>query len=134
MDKPYITILTPVYNRAALLPRLFESLLCQSFKDFEWIAVDDGSTDNTREVLADLKRRSGDAFHMSCLYKENGGKHMAINMGVARARGDLFFIVDSDDTPQPMLLPLLWRSGERSAAIPTLVVWLVSTWPWTAIR
>ena len=101
MDKPYITILTPVYNRAALLPRLFESLLCQSFKDFEWIAVDDGSTDNTREVLTDLKRRCGDAFHMSCLYKDNGGKHTAVNMGVKLAKGDLTLILDSDDELPP---------------------------------
>ncbi len=95
--RPYITILTPVYNRASLLPRLFNSLLRQTFKDFEWIVVDDGSTDNTRQVLADLKERCSDAFPMTCLYKDNGGKHMAINMGVARARGELFFIADSDD-------------------------------------
>lgn len=101
MDKPYITILTPVYNRATLLPRLFESLLCQTFKDFEWIAVDDGSTDNTREVLSDLKRRCGDAFHMTCLYKDNGGKHTAVNMGVQLAKGDLTLILDSDDELPP---------------------------------
>ena len=94
---PFITILTPAYNRASLLPRLFDSLLRQTFKDFEWIVVDDGSTDNTHEVLASIKERCGDAFPMTCLYKENGGKHMAINMGVTRAQGELFFIVDSDD-------------------------------------
>lgn len=117
-----------------MLPRLFESLLRQTFKDFEWIAVDDGCTDNTHEVLADLKQRCGDAFPMTCLYKDNGGKHMAINMGVARARGELFFIVDSDDTLPPTRLPLWQRSGGLSAATIASPAWQVSTWPWTAMR
>jgi glycosyltransferase involved in cell wall biosynthesis len=117
--RPYITILTPVYNRASLLPRLFDSLLRQTFKDFEWIVVDDGSTDNTRQVLADLKERCGDAFPMTCLYKDNGGKHMAINIGVARARGELFFIADSDDMLPADSLAIVaeeWRlvSGDPS--------------------
>lgn len=97
MKHPFITILTPTYNRASLLPRLFDSLLRQTNKDFEWIVVDDGSTDDTREVVANLKEKCGGAFPMDYVYKANGGKHMAINMGVTRAQGELFFIVDSDD-------------------------------------
>lgn len=97
VNQPYITILTPAYNRASLLPRLFDSLLRQTFKDFEWIVVDDGSTDNTREVLANLKEKCGGAFPMGYVYKANGGKHMAINIGAERARGELLFIADSDD-------------------------------------
>lgn len=94
---PFITILTPAYNRASLLPRLFDSLLRQTFKDFEWIVVDDGSTDDTREVVANLKEKCGGAFPMGYVYKANGGKHMAINIGAERARGELLFIADSDD-------------------------------------
>lgn len=101
MKHPFITILTPTYNRASLLPRLFDSLLRQTYKDFEWIVVDDGSTDNTQEVLAGLKGRCGDAFPMTCLYKENGGKHTAVNMGVQLAKGDLTLILDSDDELPP---------------------------------
>ena len=101
VNQPYITILTPAYNRASLLPRLFDSLLRQTFKDFEWIVVDDGSTDNTREVLASIKERCGDAFPMTCLYKENGGKHTAVNLGVQLAKGDLTLILDSDDELPP---------------------------------
>lgn len=97
VNQPYITILTPAYNRASLLPRLFDSLCRQTFKDFEWIVVDDGSTDNTREVLANLKEKCGGAFPMGYVYKANGGKHMAINIGAERARGELLFIADSDD-------------------------------------
>lgn len=94
---PFITILTPTYNRASLLPRLFDSLLCQTNKEFEWIVVDDGSTDDTREVVANLKEKCGGAFPMGYVYKANGGKHMAINIGAERARGELLFIADSDD-------------------------------------
>lgn len=101
MKHPFITILTPAYNRASLLPRLFDSLLRQTFKDFEWIVVDDGSTDNTHEVLASIKERCGDAFPMTCLYKENGGKHTAVNLGVQLAKGDLTLILDSDDELPP---------------------------------
>lgn len=97
MKHPFITILTPAYNRASLLPRLFDSLLRQTFKDFEWIVVDDGSTDDTREVVANLKEKCGGAFPMGYVYKANGGKHMAINIGAERARGELLFIADSDD-------------------------------------
>lgn len=97
MKHPFITILTPTYNRASLLPRLFDSLLRQTNKDFEWIVVDDGSTDDTREVVANLKEKCGGAFPMDYVYKANGGKHMAINIGAERARGELLFIADSDD-------------------------------------
>lgn len=97
MKHPFITILTPTYNRASLLPRLFDSLLRQTNKDFEWIVVDDGSTDDTREVVANLKEKCGGAFLMGYVYKANGGKHMAINIGAERARGELLFIADSDD-------------------------------------
>lgn len=97
MKHPFITILTPTYNRASLLPRLFDSLLRQTNKDFEWIVVDDGSTDDTREVAANLKEKCGGAFPMGYVYKANGGKHMAINIGAERARGELLFIADSDD-------------------------------------
>lgn len=97
MKHHFITILTPTYNRASLLPRLFDSLLRQTSKDFEWIVVDDGSTDDTREVVANLKEKCGGAFPMGYVYKANGGKHMAINIGAERARGELLFIADSDD-------------------------------------
>ena len=121
MNQPYITILTPAYNRASLLPRLFGSLLRQTNKNFEWIVVDDGSTDDTREVLASLKQRCGDAFPMTCIYKANGGKHMAINIGAERARGELLFIADSDDLLTDDALQVVaeeWQnvSGDESFA------------------
>ena len=89
-----ITIFTPAYNRADLLPRLYQSLCRQTKKDFEWLVVDDGSTDNTEEVC---KAFTGEGFDVRYYRKENGGKQRAINYAVERARGEWFIILDSDD-------------------------------------
>ena len=90
-----ITIFTPTYNRAYLLPRLYESLKKQTLKDLEWLIVDDGSTDGT-SGLVDVWVNEG-LLNIRYYYQENGGKHRAINNGAQFARGEWFFIVDSDD-------------------------------------
>jgi glycosyltransferase involved in cell wall biosynthesis len=90
-----ISIFTPTYNRAYILPVLFESLQQQTLKDFEWIIVDDGSTDDTEKVVQEFSKISN--FLIKYFKKENQGKHIAINYGTSKAKGDLFFIVDSDD-------------------------------------
>lgn len=77
------------------MPRLYESLCRQTYKDFEWIVVDDGSTDNTKAVVDGIIAE--DKINIRYFRQENGGKHRAINQGVKEARGELFFIVDSDD-------------------------------------
>lgn len=90
-----ITVFTPTFNRAYSLPNLYASLCRQTCKDFEWLVVDDGSTDNTTGLFdAWIKETE---FPIRYVKQENGGKHRAINHGVRLARGDLFFIVDSDD-------------------------------------
>ncbi|MGL4404019.1 MAG: glycosyltransferase family A protein [Fusobacteriaceae bacterium] len=90
-----ITVFTPTYNRAYTLERLYRSLLSQSDKNFEWIVVDDGSTDGTEEIVKKYieERKLEIIYHK----KNNGGKMSAINTGVQLAQGELFFIVDSDD-------------------------------------
>jgi glycosyltransferase involved in cell wall biosynthesis len=90
-----ITIFTPTYNRAHLIGNLYESLLKQSNKEFEWLIVDDGSVDNTQELIHLFIAESNICIHY--IKQENGGKHRAINRGVQEAEGELFFIVDSDD-------------------------------------
>lgn len=90
-----ITVFTPTYNRAYCLGNLYESLLCQTKKDFEWLVVDDGSTDNTKELIERWKMTGKLNIHYERI--KNGGKANAINFGVQRAEGELFFIVDSDD-------------------------------------
>lgn len=96
VDTPYVTVFTPTYNRASYLYLLYESLIKQDFDNFEWIIVDDGSTDNTRKSVDQFVEKGEMAIHY--YYQENAGKHVAINKGVLKAKGELFFIVDSDDT------------------------------------
>lgn len=90
-----LTIFTPAYNRVNLLPRLYSSLVQQKTQNFEWIVVDDGSTDNTKEVVEHFIAEN--KIPIRYIQKENEGKHIAINKGVELAQGGLFFIVDSDD-------------------------------------
>ncbi|GHT86566.1 beta-glycosyltransferase [Spirochaetia bacterium] len=90
-----ITVFTPTYNRAYIIKNLYASLLHQTNKNFEWIIVDDGSTDNTKEVIQSfIDERKIDIEYY---YEKNGGKHAAINLGSQKAKGELFFNVDSDD-------------------------------------
>lgn len=91
-----LTIFTPTYNRAHTLTRLYESLTRQSDFDFEWIVVDDGSTDNTESLIAGFAEKNN-KFPIIYYKQPNGGKHRAINRGVKMAHGEWFFIVDSDD-------------------------------------
>lgn len=91
-----ITVFTPTYNRAHLLPRLFESLQRQTFQDFEWLIVDDGSTDGTENLPFFKEEHEG--FPIRYIRQENGGKHRAINRGIKEAKGELFLILDSDDS------------------------------------
>ena len=90
-----ITVFTPSYNRAYILPKLYESLQQQTCRDFEWLIVDDGSTDNTEELVSPWLLE--DSFPIRYIKQENKGKHVAINRGVAEAQGKLFLTVDSDD-------------------------------------
>ena len=95
MDKYKITVFTPTYNRANTIDRLYKSLLLQTFYNFEWIIIDDGSTDNTRLIVEKIIQDN----KIKVKYKRvnNGGKHRAINLGVRISEGEYFFIVDSDD-------------------------------------
>lgn len=90
-----VTILTPTYNRAGLLPRLYESLLRQTNPDFEWLVIDDGSSDATFELIGQYQEEK--KIRISCERQQNAGKHTALNRGIAMIESALTFIVDSDD-------------------------------------
>ena len=90
-----ITVFTPTYNRGYIISELYESLTQQTFKNFEWLIVDDGSTDKTAQVIKKFAQTA--LFEIRYIHQENQGKHVAINTGCQHAKGDLFFIVDSDD-------------------------------------
>ena len=108
---PLITVITPTYNRADKLPLLFASLQAQSSKNFAWMIVDDGSTDNTREVVSYFAKLTD--FPVSYIKKENGGKHTALNVGIGRIETELTFIVDSDDTVLPDGISLIEHYYEK---------------------
>lgn len=90
-----ITILTPTYNRAYTLQRLFDSLITQEDTRFEWLIVDDGSTDNTKELVKIFDEKK--LIKTRYFYQKNMGKPSAINLGVKKSSTDYIFIVDSDD-------------------------------------
>lgn len=92
---PFLTIFTPVYNRAYIISHLYQSLCRQTSKDFEWLIVDDGSTDDIESLIDGFIAEA--KIDIRYYKQPNGGKHRAINRGVREARGELFFIVDSDD-------------------------------------
>lgn len=90
-----LTIFTPVYNRADMISDLYESLERQTNKDFVWLVVDDGSTDNLKQVINRLSEKA--TFDIEYTYQKNSGKHGAHNTGVKLCTTELFFCVDSDD-------------------------------------
>lgn len=91
-----LTIFTPTYNRAKFLPKIYDSLLSQKCYDFEWLIIDDGSIDNTKSVVEKIIAKSF-KFPIRYIYKENGGKHTAINLAAKEANGKFILWLDSDD-------------------------------------
>lgn len=91
------TVFTPTYNRAHTLHRVYESLLEQTERDFEWLVIDDGSSDGTRELMLRFMQCQS-LFPIRYLsLPENSGKHIAHNWATKEACGDLFLVADSDD-------------------------------------
>lgn len=96
-----VTVFTPTYNRGEYLPLIYKCLCEQTCKDFEWLVVDDGSTDATSSIMQRIIQNSLHGFSIQYFFKPNGGKHTAINMGVEKSSGDIFLILDSDDELPP---------------------------------
>ncbi len=90
-----LSIYTPTFNRAKLLPRLFQSLCRQTQKDFIWLVIDDGSTDNTREIIEKCKYQA--PFKIEYYYKKNEGVHTARDYAYRIVRTELIMSLDSDD-------------------------------------
>lgn len=95
----FLSIITPTWNRGYILGQCYQSLLKQTDRDFEWIVVNDGSTDNTDEVVAGFIAEG--KITIRYITQANGGKHRAHNAGVAIARGVLTVCLDSDDALTP---------------------------------
>lgn len=115
-----ITIFTPTYNRAYILDMLYQSLRAQSCMDFEWLVIDDGSTDET-ETLFQQWRGEEHSFPIRYLKVPNGGKQRAVNKALELARGEYFFIVDSDDVLMPHAVQFLHDKFATLPADPNLI-------------
>lgn len=108
-----LTVFTPAYNREKLLVRCYESLKRQSNHDFVWMVIDDGSTDNTKQIVEQwIKKETG--FEIQYFYKENGGLHTAYNEAILHMKTTLCVCVDSDDyMPENAIEKILtfWREN-----------------------
>ena len=93
---PLLTVFTPAYNRVHTINRTYESLLAQECKDFSWLIVDDGSTDNTAELVNSWQKKDN-GFDIKYVYKENGGMHTAHNTAYENIDTELNVCIDSDD-------------------------------------
>lgn len=92
----FLTVFTPTYNRASLLARGYQALKRQSCKDFIWLIIDDGSSDNTTDVVTNWIQSETD-FEIRYVYKENGGLHTGYNKAIELLDTELAVCVDSDD-------------------------------------
>lgn len=114
---PLFTVFTPTFNRRETLHRVYESLQRQTFRDFEWLIVDDGSIDQTSSLVEAWRQEA--IFPIRYVWQENGHKKTAFNHGVRLAQGELFLPADSDDAFPPNALERLahhWRAipeGDR---------------------
>lgn len=91
-----ITVFTPTFNRAHTLNRVFNSLINQTFKDFEWLLINDGSTDNTDEVVEGFKSKAD--FPIVYIKQKNQHKFLTIFNAIETAKGEYFVTIDSDDS------------------------------------
>ncbi|SAI65742.1 glycosyl transferase family protein [Bordetella ansorpii] len=99
-----ISVVTPTYNRADTLPRVFASLNRQTYRDFEWVIVDDGSTDGTHPIVQAWQARAD--FRIRYVWQRNQHKKAAINRGVREAHGQWLVALDSDDEMPPDALQI----------------------------
>ena len=105
-----ITVCTPTFNRAYCLSGVYDSLCSQNFRDFEWIIVDDGSTDETSKLVEGWSNEA--PFLIRYIWQENSGKHVAVNTAINAAKGELFLIFDSDDRCTLTALNEFWLAWQ----------------------
>jgi len=103
LNEPLFTVFTPSFNRAYILHRVYESLKAQTYRAFEWLIIDDGSTDETYELIKRWQEETTD-FPIRYYWQKNKGKHVAFNRGVREAQGEFFLPLDSDDACVPEAL------------------------------
>ena len=93
-ENPLVTIITPTYNRAAFLPQAIDGVLAQTYGNLELIIVDDGSTDNSPEILSEYQNKDD---RIRVYRQENQGQSIARNKAIREARGEFICFLDSDN-------------------------------------
>jgi glycosyltransferase involved in cell wall biosynthesis len=107
MDKkPQLSVITPIYNGAGFVERCYKNLLKQSFSNWEWVVVDDGSIDGTAEIVRKIKDVRVRLFS----YKQNKGRGYARNLAISESRGDWIVIWDVDDLNFPERLETIEKA------------------------
>ena len=109
-----VAVLTPTYNRAYILDKLYLSLEEQTIKDFVWYIIDDGSTDDTESLISSFSCKE---FSIKYTKKENGGKHTALNVGISQIEEELTIIVDSDDTLTKDAIETIKRDWDKYSGL-----------------
>ncbi len=104
MDNPKISVIVPVYNVEQYLPRCIDSILAQTFTDFELLLIDDGSRDNSGKICDEYAEKDS---RIRVFHKENGGVSSARNVGLDNTCGEYVSFIDSDDWIGPSFLPLI---------------------------
>lgn len=110
-----ITVFTPTYNRADLLTRCYQSMCKQTSKDFLWMVIDDGSTDNTRSLVREWITTNHE-IEIQYYYKENGGLHTAYNEAIAHLETPLSVCIDSDDWMPDDAIEKILRLWEKEGS------------------
>ena len=95
MKNPTVSVIIPTYNRAHLVGRAIKSVLNQTYRDFEIIVVDDGSTDNTKDIIKEFQKKDKRIKYIP--YEKNKGGSAARNTGIKAAKGEYIAFLDSDD-------------------------------------
>ena len=98
MNNPKVSVIVPVYNVEKLLQRCIDSILAQTFTDFELLLIDDGSKDKSGEICDEYAAKDS---RIRVFHKQNGGVSTARNLGIDKAQGEWIYFVDSDDIVLP---------------------------------
>lgn len=112
MNKPFLTVFTPAYNRDYTLPRTYEYMRMQKNTDFIWLIVDDGSSDNTAELVKQWQAEDN-GFEIRYVYKENGGMHTGHNTAYAMIDTELNVCIDSDDALSPNAVQIIYDAWQK---------------------
>ena len=101
-----VSVIVPVYNAAKYLPQCLESLLAQTYANFEVICIDDGSTDNSLQILEDYQQKD---LRIKFFSKKNGGPSLTRNYGMKKAKGEYVCFLDSDDFVDSAFLEIMLK-------------------------